>query len=62
MDPEEIYSDLLKQIEEAFQKSDIKIKQSELASEWNYALCATPIKKNSGIILGINWGGNERKY
>lgn len=26
---------------------------------WNYAVCETPIKCGSGIIFGLNWGGDN---
>lgn len=62
MPPQEKYTDLLNKISKEFDKSDIKIKQEKANAEWNYALCATPIQKNKGLILGINWGGNEKNY
>lgn len=62
MSPQEKYESLLNEIGIAFNKSDIKIKQDNQDVKWNYALCATPIQQNNGLILGINWGGNEREY
>jgi len=62
MDANEKYLNLLCKIEIAFEKSDVIKKQTKGINEWKYALCATPIQKNTGLILGINWGGNDKNY
>lgn len=56
---EEFFKDLLNETQEVFKHSPIYRLQIEHQRKWNYAICGTPIQKNQGIILGINWGGNE---
>lgn len=55
---EVFWQNLLKKTHHSFQECDIKITQENLGEKWNYAICDTPIKKNQGIVLGLNWGGN----
>lgn len=53
------FSELLVDTDRQFKKSPIYQKQSTLGNQWNYAVCATPISKNNGILFGINWGGAD---
>lgn len=58
---QEFFFDLLNETKKAFQNSPIKQCQEQLTHlrQWNYAVCETPIQKNKGIILGLNWGGTD---
>ena len=62
MNSNEKYITLLHQVGNQFKQSDIITKQTKGINEWNYALCATPIQKNMGLLLGINWGGKDKFY
>lgn len=53
------FFELLKDTERQFKKSPIYRKQIALGKQWNYSICATPILKTKGVILGINWGGTD---
>lgn len=56
---QQFFEELLSDTKEAFEKSAICKKQKEIGKQWNYAVCATPIQKEKGILFGINWGGSE---
>jgi hypothetical protein len=60
MDEKDFFYYLLKKTETAFLKSDIYNYQIKNNKNWNYAVCDTQIKKNKGIILGLNWGGDNK--
>lgn len=50
------FNKLLKQTEEAFDKSDIKKYAEENDLKWNFSVCSTRIIPNNILILGFNWG------
>lgn len=53
------FAELIADTNEKFRESSIYHKQKTLNKKWNYAICATPITKDSGVIFGINWGGED---
>lgn len=53
---QQFFNQLLVKTKEAFNKSPISEKQPNI--QWNYSICGTPIQKDKGIILGINWGAD----
>jgi len=57
--PNKFFDELLMATEKQFKKSPVYQKQLKLHKEWNYAVCATPIIKDKGVIFGINWGGEN---
>jgi hypothetical protein len=61
--PEEqiFFESLLEETNKVYQNSPIKKRQDKLEKNWNYAICDTPIQKNTGIIFGLNWGGDNHK-
>ena len=52
---------LLEKTKATYLESKIYKYQIDNTKNWNYAVCETQIKKNKGIILGLNWG-NDNKY
>ncbi len=48
---------LLQKTEVFFEKSETRKKYPE--SNWNYAICDTPIQKGRGLFFGLNWGGDD---
>ncbi len=55
---EQFFRRLLVDTERKFFESPVFIKQQQLSKRWNYSVCGTPIQKNKGILLGINWGAD----
>lgn len=53
------FSELLSDAKIIFEQSPVYLKQSAQGKSWNYAVCATPITKEKGILFGINWGGED---
>lgn len=60
MSEEIFFNELLRETKEQFEKSPVFEKQIRENKLWNYAVCATPIIKNQGVVFGINWGGEGR--
>lgn len=56
---ESFFAELLTDTERQFHKSPVYQKQLKLGKQWNYAVCATPIQIDKGVIFGINWGGAD---
>ena len=56
-DAETFFRLLLQDTEKAYQKSDI----IQTNPHWAYSVCATPIVKNEGLIVGLNWGGGNNE-
>lgn len=52
--PEEFTAFLLKETEIAYEQSDIKSKSLY------YSVAGTPIIKNKGVLIGLNWGGGGK--
>jgi len=44
---------LLQKTDEAYRRSDVIVKNGH----WSYSVCGTPIYKEQGLIVGLNWGG-----
>lgn len=59
MNEKDFFEEILFETREAFSQSCIKIYQTENKKNWNYAVCDTPIQKQCGIIVGLNWGGDD---
>lgn len=57
--PDSFFAELLYDTDREFRKSSVFKKQLQLGQKWNYAVCATPIQKERGVIFGINWGGTN---
>jgi len=57
MEEIDFFHHLLKETEIAFQISATKEKHPE--SNWNFAICDTPIQKKCGLFFGLNWGGDN---
>jgi hypothetical protein len=57
----EFFTDLLDETKKSFENSPIKKYREQFfpSQKWNYSICETPIKKGKGIIVGLNWGGND---
>lgn len=55
----DFFDHLLNETKKQFKKSHVFSKQTILKKKWNYAICATPIQKDKGVIFGINWGGSD---
>jgi hypothetical protein len=62
-EPEKFFHDLLLKTKDAFQKSSIKRYQEQQipSKKWNYGICDTPIQKGKGILVGLNWGGDNHE-
>ena len=58
MDEQQFYEYLTNKTAQVFQRSPIKQKQESLG---NYAVCATPIQREKGIIFGLNWRAEKNK-
>ena len=54
---EQFFQNLIAKTEDAFSKSPIHLNNPD--KKWFYSVCATPLNKGKGLILGINWGGSE---
>lgn len=55
--------ELLIEVGDAYEQSDIKKLCLEKGYEWHYSLITTPMKPNGPLVLGFNWGAsNGRKY
>ncbi len=55
----QFFAELLSDTEKQFKQSPVYQKQLNQGKNWNYAVCATPIQRERGIIFGINWGGDD---
>ena len=53
---ERFFKRLLANTEQKFFESPVFTEQQQLGKRWSYSVCGTPIQKNRGILLGINWG------
>jgi hypothetical protein len=51
---EQFFQNLIAKTEDAFSKSPIHLNNPD--KKWFYSICATPLNKKAGLILGINWG------
>lgn len=52
---------LLSELGEVYEKSDIKQYCLEHGHKWHYSLITTPMKSDSPLILGFNWGASGDK-
>ena len=60
---EAILADLLAELGQAYEQSDIKQVCLEESREWHYSLITTTMKKGGPLILGFNWGASQdEKY
>jgi len=57
--PNQFFKELLNETEKQFKISPIYKRQLDNKKNWNYAICATPIIESKGVILGLNWGGDD---
>jgi len=57
MDEKTFFKNLLEKTKEVFLTSQTYKEHGE--KNWNYAVCDTPIQKNTGIFFGLNWGGSD---
>jgi len=57
MDEKTFFKNLLEKTKEVFLTSQTYKEHGE--KNWNYAVCDTPIQKNTGIFFGLNWGGKD---
>lgn len=61
MDETAFFEQLREKTETAFQSSPVKEMQDARERRWNYSICGTPIRKERGVIFGLNWGGGGEK-
>ncbi len=59
MSEDVFFKQLLDRTKQVFKITDVYKKQQGLKQNWNYSVCGTPIQKNKGILLGINWGADD---
>ncbi|HET6568976.1 MAG TPA: hypothetical protein VFG50_13510 [Rhodothermales bacterium] len=57
MDEQTFFDHLRVKTQAAFDQAPVKQLQKGLGRTWSYSICATPIRKNTGVIFGLNWGG-----
>ena len=57
----QFFAELLSDTEKQFKQSPVYQKQLKQGKNWNYAVCATPIQRERGILFGINWGGDDNQ-
>jgi len=57
MDERTFFNYLLNKTQIAFFKSSTFKKYGD--KNWNFAICETPIQKETGIFFGLNWGGEN---
>ncbi len=53
----DFFNHMLERTKAAFLQS--KTLEKYPNENWNYAICDTPIRKKTGIIFGLNWGGKD---
>jgi uracil-DNA glycosylase family 4 len=54
------FNKLLEEAKEAFGKSKLRFHQDRKNLNWGLSICATPILREKGVIMGINWGGGSK--
>jgi len=59
MENEKFFYELLDETGKVFRSSPVEKYQIENSKNWNYSVCETPIIKNTGLIFGLNWGGDD---
>lgn len=60
---EAILADLLAELGQAYEQSDIRQVCLKNNREWHYSLITTTMKKGGPLILGFNWGASQdEKY
>jgi ribonuclease R len=56
---EAILADLLVELGQAYEQSDIRQYCLDKDREWHYSLITTTLKKGGPLILGFNWGASQ---
>jgi hypothetical protein len=54
--------DIYKQIEEAFNQSDIKKLAEKEGKKWYYSLCTNKPKEGQPLLIGLNWGASDEDF
>ena len=57
MKEREFFNHMLDKTQKVFYKSSTFVKYGD--KNWNFAVCDTPIQKNTGVFFGLNWGGKD---
>lgn len=57
MDERQFFDHMLDKTRQVFHRS--KTYDNYGDKNWNFAICETPIQKNTGIFFGLNWGGKD---
>lgn len=52
-------NELLKDLQQAYQESDIRKFCLQNNHEWNFSLVTTTLKSNGPLVLGFNWGASK---
>lgn len=58
---EDIFKSISSELRLKADQSPLVIKRSNSDKKWAYSICGTPIQRNVGVIMGINWGGGSDK-
>ena len=60
---ESILNELLKDLDEAYNQSEIKKYCIKNGHEWYYSLVSTSLQSGGSLVLGFNWGASkDEKY